>query len=123
MTVGLYAGGIFVLSSLSSADLPLVSIWDQPHFDKFYHTLEYGGLTFVLMRALCLTYVTRPSTSLALWATGLAMMYGALDEFHQAFTADRTISLYDFLADMTGASVVASAWLWVQRYWPMLGKS
>jgi VanZ family protein len=123
MPVGLYAGGIFVLSSLSASDLPSVSTWDLPHFDKFCHTLEYGGLTFVLIRALCMTYVTRPSTSLALWATGLAIMYGALDEFHQTFTPDRTMSVYDFLADIAGASVVASVWLWVQRHWPMLGKS
>jgi VanZ family protein len=121
MVVGLYAGGIFVLSSWSHP--PSVSAWDLPHLDKLYHTLEYGGLTFVLIRALCLTCATRPSTSIALWAAVLVIVYGASDEFHQAFTPDRAMSLSDFLADATGAGVVASVWLWVQRRWLMLVKS
>jgi VanZ family protein len=118
---GLYASGIFVLSSLSQP--PSVSSWELPHFDKFCHILEYGGLTFVLMRALRLTYATRSSASLALWAIVLAMVYGTLDEFHQAFTPDRTMSVFDLLADATGASLVASTWLWVQRRWPTPGKA
>ena len=121
MLVGLYASGIFVLSSLSQP--PSVSSWELPHFDKLCHTLEYGGLTFVLMRALRLTYATRSAASVALWAVALTVVYGALDEFHQAFTPDRTMSVFDLLADATGASLVASTWLWVQRRWPALGKS
>jgi VanZ family protein len=116
-----YASGIFVLSSLSQP--PSVPSWEPPHFDKLCHLLEYGGLTFVLMRALRLTYATRSSTSLALWAVVLAIVYGVLDEFHQAFTPDRTMSALDLLADATGAGLVASTWLWVQRRWPTRGKS
>ncbi len=123
MLVGLYAGGIFVLSSLSHP--PLVSAWPLRHLDKVYHALEYGGLTFVLIYALCLTRATRPSTGLVLGAAALAITYGALDEFHQAFTPHRTMSVFDLLADATGASAVAGAWLAVQRRWPrsMLAKS
>jgi VanZ family protein len=120
MLVGLYVSGIFVLSSLSQP--PSVSTWDPPHIDKLYHTLEYGGLTFVLIRALCLTCATRASTSIAFWAVVLVIAYGASDEFHQAFTPDRTMSLYDVLADATGAGVVASVWLWVVRRWLILRK-
>jgi len=121
MLVGLYAGGIFVLSSLSHP--PVASSWDLPHLDKLYHLLAYGGLTFVLIRALCLSCATRPSLSLVLWAALLAIVYGALDEFHQAFTPDRTMSVYDLLADAIGASVVAGVWLNVQRRRPVLAKS
>jgi VanZ family protein len=116
----LYAGGIFVLSSLSHP--PVVSTWKLPHLDKFYHALEYGGLTFLLIRALRSTRPTRCSTSLVLWAAVLAVTYGALDEFHQAFTPDRMMSVYDLFADATGASMVASVWFGVQRRWPMLVK-
>jgi hypothetical protein len=91
MLVGLYAGGIFLLSAWSHP--PSVSTKDLPHLEKLYHTLGYGGLTFVLIRALCLTCATRPSTSIALWAAVLVMVYGASDEFHQAFTPDRMMSL------------------------------
>ncbi len=121
MLVGLYAGGIFVLSSWSH--LPSVSTWDLPHIDQLYHTLEYGGLTFVLICALCLTCAIHLSTSIAFWATVLVIEYGASDEFHQSFTRDRMMSLSDLLADATGAGAVASGWLWVQRRWPMLVKS
>jgi VanZ family protein len=123
MLVGLYASGIFVLSSLSHP--PLVSTWRLQHLDKLYHALEYGGLTFVLIHALCLTRGARPSTRLVLAAAALAIVYGALDEFHQAFTPKRAMSVYDLLADATGASAIAGVWLGVQRRWPwsMLGKS
>jgi VanZ family protein len=121
MLVGLYAGSIFVLSSLSH--LPLVSAWDPPHLDKLYHALEYGGLTFVLIHALCLTFAPRPSMSLVLWAAALAVIYGALDEIHQAFTPHRMMSVYDFLADVLGAGMVASMRLSVRRRRSILVKS
>jgi VanZ family protein len=120
MLVGLYAGGIFVVSSLSHP--PTVSSWDLPHLDKLYHFLIYSGLTFVLIRALCLSSASRPSVSLVMWAAILSTAYGALDEFHQVFIPERVMSLYDFLADAMGASIVASVWLNVQRRRPELVK-
>jgi VanZ family protein len=120
MLVGLYAGGIFVLSSQSQP--PVVPSWDLPHIDKLYHFVEYGGLTFVLIRALCLSCATRPSGALVWCGVVLAMGYGTLDEFHQSFIPDRTMSGYDLLADAIGASVVASVWLHIQRHRPVLAK-
>ncbi len=114
--VVLYAGSIFVASSLSHP--PLVPTWELPHLDKLCHMIAYGGLTFVLIRALCLTYAAHLSTSIVLWAALLAVVYGASDELHQAFTPGRAMSVYDLLADATGAGIVAGVWLWVQRRWP-----
>jgi VanZ family protein len=111
--VALYAGGIFVLSSLSQP--PSVSPWDLPHLDKLQHAFVFGGLTFVFLRALRLTYPTHPSTSLICWAVVLTSAYGALDELHQAFTPARTMSVHDLLADAAGALVVAGIWLWIQH--------
>jgi VanZ family protein len=102
---------------------PLVSTWELPHFDKLYHIIEYGGLTLVLIRALYLTRATRPSTFIVLWAAFLVILYGASDELHQAFTPDRVMSVYDLLADATGAGIVAGGWLWAQRRYPPLVKS
>jgi VanZ family protein len=118
--VAFYAGGIFMASSLSHP--PIVATWDLPHLDKFYHIIEYGGLTLVLIRALCLTCATRLSTSLVIWAAVLAVGYGALDEFHQAFTPERVMSTYDLLADAAGAGLVAGGWSLAQRRWPALAK-
>jgi VanZ family protein len=121
LLVAFYAGGIFVASSLSHP--PIVSTWNLPHLDKLYHIIAYGGLTFVLIRALCITCATRPSTSLVLWAAAMAIVYGALDEFHQAFTPKRMMSVYDLLADATGAGIGAGVWRWAQRRWPTWVKS
>jgi VanZ family protein len=121
MLVGLYASGIFVLSSLSHP--PMVPSWELPHLDKLYHIFAYGGLTFLLIRALSLSCATPTSTPLALWAAILAIVYGASDEFHQAFTPDRMMSVYDLLADATGAGAVAGVWLRIRRRQPVLVKS
>jgi VanZ family protein len=119
--VALYAGGIFAASSLSHP--PFVPTWHLPHLDKLAHMIAYGGLTFVLIRALYLTCSMRSSTSIVLWAAFLTVLYGASDELHQAFTPGREMSFYDLLADAAGAGFAAGVWLWVQRRWPTLVKS
>jgi VanZ family protein len=119
--VGLYAGGIFLLSSLSHP--PSIPAWELPHLDKLLHALQYGGLTFVLIRALYLTGTVRPATHLIFWGAFLAIIYGSLDELHQAFTPGRTMSVYDLLADAIGVALMASVWPMLQRRWPRLVKS
>ncbi len=122
LLVALYAGGISIGSSLS--DPPLVSSFDLPYFDKLCHFIEFGGLTFLLIRALSLTYAIRASISwLAIWAVILVVLYGASDELHQAFTPNRVMSGYDLLADTTAAGVVAGIWLWARRRWSTVVKS
>jgi VanZ family protein len=119
-SVAFYVGGVFIGSSLS--DPPSISTFDFPYFDKFCHLIEYGGLTFLLIRALSLTYATRASISLAVWGAILVILYGASDELHQAFTPNRAMSGYDLLADATAAGVVAGVWLWARRRWPTVVK-
>ncbi len=121
LLVALYAGGISIGSSLSHP--PLISTFDLPYFDKLCHFIEFAGLTFLLIRALSLTYATRASTSLAIWAAIMVVLYGASDELHQAFTPSRVMSGYDLLADTTAAGVVAGVWLWARRRWPTVVKS
>jgi VanZ family protein len=118
--VAFYVAGISIGSSLSHP--PVISTVDLPYFDKFCHFTEYGGLTFLLIRALSLTYATRTSISLAVWAAVLVILYGASDELHQAFTPNRVLSGYDLLADATAAGVVAGVWLWARRHWPTVVK-
>jgi VanZ family protein len=113
ISVAVYAGGIFVGSALSHP--PLVSTVNLPYFDKLCHFTEYGGLTFLLVRALSFTYATHAPTWLALWAVILVVLYGASDELHQALTPARIMSGYDLLADATAAGVVAGVWLWARH--------
>jgi VanZ family protein len=114
--VALYAGGILVGSSLSH--LPVISNIHVPYFDKLCHFIEFSGLTILLIRALSLTYASYTAASLALWAVVLVALYGASDEVHQAFTANRTMSGYDFLADAAAAGVIAGGWFWMRRRQP-----
>jgi VanZ family protein len=121
LLVALYAGAISIGSSLSHP--PLLSTIHLPYIDKLYHLAEFGGLTLLLIRALSLTYSTRAFPSLAIWAALLVVLYGALDELHQAFTPNRVMSGYDLLADSTAAGMVAGVWLWVRRRRPTIIKS
>jgi VanZ family protein len=118
--VAFYVAGISIASSLSQP--PLVPTVELPYFDKLCHFIEFGGLTFLLIRALSLTYVTHTSVALAAWAASLVILYGAFDEVHQSFTPDRVMSGYDLLADAVAAAVVAGVWLWARHRWPIVVK-
>jgi VanZ family protein len=113
LLVALYAGGIALGSSLSHPPVPL-SV-NFRHVDKLCHFIEFAILTFLLIRALSLTYASRAAVSLATWAALLVVLYGASDEIHQAFRPTRVMSGYDFLADAAAAGVVAGGWLWLRR--------
>jgi VanZ family protein len=121
LLVAICASGIFIASSLSQP--PMVSTWDLPHLDKLYHAIAYSALTFALIRALYFTCATRPITPLLFSAAVMTVVYGVFDECHQAFTPYRVMSLYDLLADATGAGIGVATWLWAQRRRPASVKS
>jgi VanZ family protein len=118
LLVGVYAGGLTILSSTSQPSL--VPTWGLPHLDKLLHAFAYAGLTLVLMRALCLTFATRSLSTLMVWGVVLAICYGGCNEIIQAFTADRTMSVSDGIANAVGAGYVAWTWPRLRRWWPMI---
>lgn len=86
----------------------LLSAWSQPAFpawlfeyDKFAHAGLYGilGLTLGWARR----YDASSPPHLLLIALG--GIYGATDEWHQAFVVGRTPGWGDWIADMTGVSI------------------
>ncbi len=89
----LYMAGIFWLSSQPGPAVGLPHPWD-----KLAHAAEYAGLGFLLARA---TGAPAPA-----WL--LAALYGAGDEFHQAFVPGREASPLDWLADALGALLGAA---------------
>jgi len=97
--------------------------WDVRHLDKLYHAIEYAVLAFLLIRALRMTYPTHPTTQLILWGVALTALYGLSDELHQALTPDRTMSVYDLVADAVGASMVGLVWPRIQGRWPVISDS
>jgi VanZ family protein len=100
-----YMAVIFHLSS-ESHPLPELTalVWD-----KLLHTIEYGGLGLLVCRALLGEGITRAKA--ALLALIVASLYGASDEWHQAFVPFRSSDVLDWVADtigsMLGAGVLA----------------
>lgn len=94
-----YIALIFHLSSQSNP-LPLLTenIWD-----KALHCIEYGGLAWLLCRALVGEgFGWAAAVLLAFIATSA---YSASDEWHQLYTPGRSADIHDWLADTFGAAV------------------
>lgn len=105
-----------VIAVLSLMENPQMGLLDR-YGDKFWHTMMYVGLAFVLMGGLILD--KRRSWGYAVVAWVASMGYGGLMELLQEWcTVSRTGDLYDWYADMLGAlaGVVATyiGW-WICR--------
>lgn len=79
---------------------------DIPNFDKFLHMVEYGVLSYLVIRALAGSEVRLPRDKLIILAVIFATLYGVSDEIHQIFVPYRTADIFDALADFVGASIV-----------------
>lgn len=110
-----YAGGVVVASAIPGHTLPHVRI-----SDKLLHTVEFGGLTVLLCRALVVQMPGRSRRSILAMSLIAAMCYGALDEAHQLFVPQRMPDVTDFVADSVGALLGGGCWLWVGTRWPWL---
>ncbi|GAB5541240.1 MAG: VanZ family protein [Sandaracinaceae bacterium] len=101
-----YMGLIWVLSSMELTALP---IEDFPLRDKGVHMLEYGVLGFLVAHAARRTWPGRApwrTFSVAVWIT---VLWGLLDEVHQAFVPGRSSEALDLVADTLGALTGAGA--------------
>lgn len=65
-----------------------------PHADKIVHFICFGGLCFWI------TFALRRKRYIAIAVTSL---YGIIDEIHQSFVPGRSCSIFDWIADTTGA--------------------
>ncbi|ATX82237.1 VanZ like family protein [Mariprofundus ferrinatatus] len=77
--------------------------------DKFIHALAYALMAFFFWSAAVGAISTH--AKLALLTLLFCAIYGATDEWHQSFIAGRDASLFDWLADITGALLLTAA-LW-----------
>ncbi len=97
---------IHALSSVSGGDLPPLF----PGADKGVHVCLYGVLAALVWRS-----AARPDRCTH-WVYALGVVigcaaYGVIDEWHQSFVANRTPSLSDWVADLSGAGAV----VWILR--------
>jgi hypothetical protein len=100
LPVALWAAVIFTGSSVPGTNIP-------GGYSVYGHLGEY----FVL-GALTLRAVRREDRGTVLLALALCALYGASDEFHQAFVPFRVPDPVDWLTDVVGAAVGVSAYLW-----------
>ena len=108
--VAAYAILIFILSSLSNpSPVPIPDIFMA---DKLIHFIEYAILGFLLFAALYEGMAVKKAVFLSFI---MATIYGATDEFHQYFVADRDSDLFDLLADSIGGGAGAAAGVFFKR--------
>lgn len=101
-----YMALIWLVSSVEAPTFPTSSF---PLRDKGVHAVEYGVLGFLLAHACLRTFRDRPAVRVALFATLAAVLWGVLDEIHQAFVPGRSADVIDLVADSIGALIGTSA--------------
>lgn len=97
-----YMAVIWLVSSLEAPTFPTSSF---PLRDKGVHAVEYGVLGFLLAHACLRTFRDRASIRVALFAMLAGVLWGVLDEIHQAFVPGRSADLLDLVADSVGVAI------------------
>ena len=92
---------IFMLSSRSKLPLPDSTLF--PGMDKVLHALAFGCFAFSFSYWLGRDrWKAKPAVCVLIVCIAAAC-YGASDEIHQMFVPGRDASIYDWIADCTGA--------------------
>ncbi len=109
-----WMGLIFLLSAQN--DLPHAP---EPWFDtllkKAGHALAFGILARLYLRALRGRFT---AATLRLVSAGLAILYGASDEYHQTFVPGRKGRLFDVGVDTAGVcGAMLLDWWLARRRW------
>lgn len=76
--------------------------------DRILHVVEYAGLAVLLVRAF--RRESAPWGAAIVVAFVLTSLYGATDEYHQAFVPGRVSDARDWIADTIGAFAGALAY-------------
>lgn len=92
---------IFMLSSRSKLPLPDSALF--PGMDKVLHAFAFGCFAFSFSYWLDTDmWKSKPAVCVLIVCIAAAC-YGASDEIHQMFVPGRDASVYDWIADCTGA--------------------
>lgn len=95
-----YMALIWTVSSIETPTFP-VSMF--PFRDKGVHTIEYAVLAVLVAHACVRTFEGFPRWRVAVAAVLLTVLWGLLDELHQAFVPGRSADVLDLVADTLGA--------------------
>lgn len=108
----LYMAAIWVASSLPVAPASLEVL---PFNDKGAHFIEFAGLAFLVSHALRGTFADWRDLRCFTVAVLTALLWGTLDEIHQAYVPGRHADVNDIFADAAGAVVGAGAYVLIGR--------
>lgn len=106
-----YAYSIFLASS-SDVSVPL-----PYHTDKLVHFVEFCLLCLMLCWSLSSAPIRMKRIYKIIMAIGVTSLYGLSDEFHQFFTPHRSVDIFDWLADTTGAVTAGFLWYTIAYKW------
>lgn len=101
---------IFYVSSAPGDNLPNLFSFQ----DVVFHFSVYFMLSFFFCRALKNTYLGLSAAKVVLFGIIFGVMYGFLDEFHQAFVPGRSVSGFDVFIDGIGSSAGCLIFRWLK---------
>jgi VanZ family protein len=106
--VALWAGAIFVFSSMSNPLGPLSSSVFWEDIGRLAHLAEYAGLTVLVFGALSMgkAWLGRWTGPACL---AIVLSFAFLDELRQSLVPGRTFDLFDVALDLAGACVALGA--------------
>lgn len=105
LPVAICMGLIFWGSSVPGKEIPYLFGFQ----DIVFHFAVYFVLTLFFCRALRKTYPEIPPAKLMLFGLAFGFFYGLMDEFHQSFVPQRSVSgldlFIDGIASLLGGSI------------------
>jgi len=117
-----YAGGIILLSSLSTPKIHLDALtqtylsFSGDFFsklnDKLTHAVEYSLLGLLAYRAIRYSWGKQLGPFAALITIIAVALFGCTDELHQGFTPLRSTEALDLMADIGGGFIGVMLWEW-----------
>jgi VanZ family protein len=99
----LWAAFILLLTSIPGSDLPHVSFLSFRASDKLVHGTMYAIFAWLAVRSLL--RAGRPLVQAVLVVVLGIAIFAVLDEWHQQFIPGRSMDVFDWLADIAGASI------------------
>jgi VanZ family protein len=116
---------LMLLVIFAASSIPNLKALPGNMSDKSGHSIGYGLLGGLILRALAGGRVRGVTWPYGIAAIALATLYGVTDEFHQLFVPGRSADRYDVLADCIGATLgTALGWVAVaMQRWGILHSS
>ena len=99
----LWAAIILLLTSIPGSDIPHVNFLNFHASDKIVHSTMYGIFAWLATRSL--VRAGRPLRQAVLIVLLGIALFAALDEWHQQFIPGRSMDVFDWLADISGATI------------------